>query len=164
MPRVRQGGMRNGSPGTAYPNRTDLARQPSLPARVATGQTYGKAKSQLDAQRTVPMARPSVPLASSPTAGAPGQSFPPPPGPGAPVQSPIPPGGFGDIHRPTERPFEPVTTGISSGPGAGPEALPPGPSNPTTNNNLSSLLAQVAQQTGSAAVRALAMHAQAAGT
>jgi hypothetical protein len=38
------------------------------------------------------------------------------------------PGDLGPFNRPTERPGEPLTTGIASGPGAGPEALRrPGP-------------------------------------
>ena len=160
MPRVRQGGMRNGTPGTQYPNRSDLAAQPSLPARVATDQTYGKAQSQLEAQRTIPMRPAPLPLPTSQPAGG-GVSTPGSPPPPAPPT----PGSFGDLHRPTERPFEPVTTGIPTGPGPGPEVFtgPIAPNAPTSNN-LSSLLSSIADQTGSAAVRALAAHAQAAGT
>jgi hypothetical protein len=59
-------------------------------------------------------------------AGAPPvQAAPPPPGPGGPAgQSATgPPAELGAFNRPTERPGEPLTTGIPSGPGAGPEAL-----------------------------------------
>jgi hypothetical protein len=35
--------------------------------------------------------------------------------------------------RPTERPNEPVTAGLPTGPGAGPEALSTGPQAPPTN-------------------------------
>src|SRR5215467_13379935 len=111
MVRPRQGGMRQGTPGQAYPNRTDLAAQPSLPARVATDQTYGKAQQQLQAQRTVPMAPP--PTLMGPTgpgpAAAPMPGAPPPGGP--PLPPPPEPGSFGPIDRFSARPGEPVTHG-----------------------------------------------------
>lgn len=151
--------MRSGTPGTAYPNRTDLGKQPSLPARVATDQTYGKAQSQLQAQAMVPMARPSVPMAPPAPGGPPAA---PPPAGGPPPPPAIPPGGFGDLHRPSERPTEPVTAGAALGAGPGPEVIPPGPSSPA-NTNLSQMLAQIAQSSGSAAVAALAQHAASAG-
>lgn len=155
--------MRNGTPGTAYPNRSDLGDQPNLPARVATDQTYGKAQSQLDAQKTIPMRRPSVPLPTQPQS-APGAA--PPSTPGAaptPAPPPVTPGSLGDLHRPTERPFEPVTAGAPIGPGPGPEANIT-PSGAPTPDHLSTLLASIASQTGSPAVAALAAHAQAAGS
>lgn len=152
--------MRSGNPGTPYPNRTDLGSQPNLPARVATDQTYGKAQSQLEAQRTIPMAPPSVPLAPGGASPAPGASSVVGSAPGAP---PVLPGGLGDLHRPTERPFEPVTAGAPTGPGPGPEALANGPANPAGNTTLSTMLAQVARSSGSQAVAALAQHALAAG-
>lgn len=75
---------------------------------------------------------------------------------------PIPPGHYGPLTRPTERPMEPVTAGIASGPGPGPEVLPT--AGQMTGNNLSAQLAQIAQVSGSDAIRALAQHAAAAGT
>jgi hypothetical protein len=165
MPRVRQapGGMRPGTPGQQYPNRTDLSSQPSLPARVATDQTYGKAQQQLQAQRTVPMAPPPS-LIPPPGAGPAG----PPPAPTAPgpaIGGPPPPpgpGALGPVDAFTNRPGEPVTHGAPMGVGPGPEALPtmavaaPG-------LGLSALLTQVAQATGSSAVQQLANHAVANG-
>lgn len=162
MPRGPRGGMRNGTPGTAYTNRSDLARQPSLPARVATDQTYGKAQSQLQAQHQVPMAPAPVALPPGAPAGSP--LAPQQPAGAPPPPMPIPPGAHGPLERPTERPTEPVTAGAPVGPGPGPEVLPQGPANPTANTNLSTLLAQVANQTGSSALQALAQHAAAAGT
>lgn len=158
MPRTRQGGMRAGTPGTAYQNRTDLGSQPNLPARVATNQTYGKGQSQLQAQQQVPMGPPKLAL---PPAPAPGPAPQPQPSPGAPpVPQPIAPGAFGDLHRPTERPFEPVTAGAAAGPGPGPEAL-----NliPQATNKVSDILQAAAQSTGSSALSGLAARAQAAG-
>lgn len=85
------GGPRQGTPGTAYPNRTDM----QLPA-VVPGQQYGQATAQAQAQQQVPMAT-------------------------------TPPGSMGAFSRPTERPGEPVTAGLPSGPGPGPEVLGSGP-------------------------------------
>src|SRR5581483_5643991 len=157
---MARGGMVPGRPGGNYPNRSDLTRQPSVPARVATGQTYGKAQQQIQAMRTVPM-RPPPATPAPPPGGQPQ----PVGGGGAPPSggAPMPPGGFGPLARPTERPGEPVTTGAPVGPGAGPETLPQGPSNPMLNSNLSQILQHAAQATGSSAVAELAQRAALAG-
>lgn len=112
--RANNGGARQGTPGGAYQNRSDLRTQK---IQTVPGQQYGQATAQAAAQRAVPMAgAPAVPAAS----------------PGAP-----PPAGLGptppppDPYRPTERPNEHVMTGLPVGPGAGPEALPIQPSSPT---------------------------------
>ncbi len=105
--RADNGGRRVGTPGTLYPNRSDLRQAP----KAAGGQEYGKAGAQIAAQRAVPLpAAPPVAPAPSPPGGAAG------PGPAGPAD-------LGPFNRPTERPGEPLTTGIPSGPGAGPEAL-----------------------------------------
>jgi hypothetical protein len=65
--------------------------------QAATGQTYGKATEQMNAQRAVPMGTP-------PTE----------------VQRPVP-GTLGSLTRPTERPMEPITAGANFG--AGPSAV-----------------------------------------
>lgn len=107
MPRPRKpgsGGPRTGAPGASYTNRSDL--NSALPARAATGQAYGQAGQQLAAQRAVPLA----------PAGAAQQ-----PGGGAPAQAA--PGSAGPFDRPSDRPGEPITSGLPVGPGAGPEAL-----------------------------------------
>lgn len=163
MPRTRQGGDRSGTPGQAYPNRTDIQQQPSLPARAAPGQTYGKATQQLNAQKIVPMAPPRVvlPPPVAPPSGPPGAA--PQLSAGAAPPSPGPaPGQLGDLHRPTERPNEPVTAGAPVGAGPGPEAIPQGPTSPQ-NTNLSRTLAQIAQSSHSQAVNQLAQRASAAG-
>jgi len=79
--------------------------------QAATGQTYGKATEQMNAQRAVPM-------------GA-------PPTEAQPVQRPVP-GTLGSLTRPTERPMEPITAGANFG--AGPSAIGAGipiPQSPT---------------------------------
>lgn len=103
MPR---GGRRSGRPGKAYANRTDL--NGPLPVQAASGQPYGARIAQERAQQAVPLAAPPRPA--------------PPPVTGPALAAPAP-GGLGDFLRPTERPNEPLTSGIDSGPGPGSEAL-----------------------------------------
>ena len=108
MPRAKgPGGMGAGG------NRTD--RPSTLPQSVAPSKQYGEAAQQLAAQRTIPMASGEVQVPSTATGGPPGPGGQPPPGPGE-----LPP-----LDAPTNRPTEPVTTGLPSGAGAGPEALKP---------------------------------------
>lgn len=91
---MARGGRRTGRPGVSYNNRTDL--QGAQPVRAATGQPYGQAQAQQQAQRAVPL---------------PQQEFVPP--------------NFGAFDRPTEMPHEPVTAGLPVGAGPGPEILNP---------------------------------------
>jgi hypothetical protein len=75
------------------------ARQP---IRVATGLPYGERKAQEEMQASAPMGAAPVSPVETPTAAA-------------PVGPPMPAGG---AFRPTERPDEPITAGIPSGPGS----------------------------------------------
>ncbi len=109
MVKIPRGGKRTGTPGTAYPNRTDLSKP--VPVQAATGQPYGAAKSQTDSQKVVPVAPPAPPAGGGP----PAQGTPAPQGP--------PPGGVGAFGRPTDRPGEPITAGLPTGAGPGPDAL-----------------------------------------
>ena len=105
--RADNGGDRAPTAGTSYPQRSDLRGQP---VTTAKGQAYGVAAAQAASQRVVPLAAapaPPAPTAPPSAAGA-GGALPPPP----------------DLYRPTERPGEPVTHGLPTGAGAGPEALP----------------------------------------
>ena len=112
MPR---GGKRQGKPGTPYQNRSDLTQAPS----AAPGQTYGVQAQQLRAQQTAPLPK-QAPPSLAPAAGPPGGPTPP----GAqPTQAPMQPGGLGPLHAPTDNPNQPLTAGLPSGPGPGPEAL-----------------------------------------
>lgn len=97
-------------------------------------QNYGQAGEQLAAQRAVPL----------PDMRAPGAAASPPPAPGAPLPAGNPPvpsadpraaamqaamgmtAGPGLLTGETARPNEPVTAGLATGPGPGPEALAPG--------------------------------------
>lgn len=83
----------------AYSNRTDLNNPAQKIARTAaTGQAYGKATEQLNAQKAVPMG-------ASPADAAPAT------GPS------VAPGGLGMFSRPTDVPAEPPTAGVNFGPG-----------------------------------------------
>lgn len=95
---MASGGPREATPGTAYPNRTDL-NAPKPPILRIPGQGYGEQAAQIAQQQAVP----------GPPPGVQGGWEPPP--------APTP------LHAPTERPDEPVTAGLATGPGPGPEAL-----------------------------------------
>ena len=88
MPRKGPGGIRTGTPGKAYSNRTDMNQNQgsTQPIAAAPNQPYGVASAQKAAQRTVPL----------PVAAAPIKPF----------------------SRPTERPNEPVTAGLPVGEGS----------------------------------------------
>jgi hypothetical protein len=75
------------------------------PARYISGGTYGQGQELMAQQQGAPMAQAQVPTAGRSEAMA----------SNLPQVTPI--------TAPTERPDEPVTTGIAMGPGAGPEAL-----------------------------------------
>lgn len=102
MPRKSRGGSREGTPGTAYGNRTDL----NMPISTVPGQAYGKQTQQREAQSAVPMGQ--SPVATPPMAQAP-----------KPVTAP----GSLPYLDATNRPAEPVTAGLPFGPGPGPEAM-----------------------------------------
>lgn len=109
MPRARTG---NGG------NRTDLLN-PRQPVRTAPGQEYGQADQQRQSQGSIPLAGAGAnPAASAPlsAATAPPPASAPPPPPRMPVQ-------VTPLTAPTERPDEPVTSGLPNSPGPGPEAM-----------------------------------------
>lgn len=103
------------------------------PITVPTGLPYGEAKALADAQRTLPVSQPpgSGPVgavASAPT-GAPAATGTADAAIGALGGFQHTPIGLG---APSARPNEPVTTGLPTGPGPGPEALaPPTPQVPS---------------------------------
>lgn len=88
MPRKGPGGIRTGTPGKAYSNRTDMNQNQgsTQPIAAAPNQPYGAASAQKAAQQTIPL----------PVAAAPIKPF----------------------SRPTERPNEPITTGLPIGEGS----------------------------------------------
>lgn len=108
---MARGGARAGAPGKSYSNRSDLNQA----VKVAPGQPYGQRQQLEQAQQAVPLPN-AQNLPAAPTQAA---------GPSAlPQGGPMPAlPGAQPFTRPTERPNEPVTTGLPVGAGAGPEAL-----------------------------------------
>lgn len=117
--RSNNGGPRQGQPGQAYSNRSDLRTQKIA---VPPSAEYGQGERLRRAQQ-------AVPLAAAPPAGV------PPPGPPGAAGGG---GGFAtpdstpNLLDPTGRPDEPLEHGMPFGPGAGPEALTPAPVNEVT--------------------------------
>lgn len=144
--RSNNGGARQGAPGAAYGNRSDLRTQkPS----AAPNQEYGKAGAQLASQRVVPMAGVDAAL---PPADTTAQAH------AAATAFPMP--SFGAFDRPTERPAEPLTHGAPTGPGAGPEILPGMGAAPA---GMAGLLRSIAGATGSSDLAELAARAESLG-
>lgn len=94
-------------------NRTDQ------PVQAATGQAYGEAKAQTDAQKAVPLPN---------QAGRMQQML--------EAARSHPMAKLTGLSAPTERPDEPFTSGLSMGEGPGPEVL--GPEDPGTDPDLQS--------------------------
>ena len=97
---MARGGVRTGTPGKSYGNRTDL-NKPSPSAQ------YGQGVAQQRAMQALPVAPPPAP---------------PRPNVPAPVQTGLP-DPLVPIDAPTGRPNEPLTAGAPVGAGPGPEAL-----------------------------------------
>lgn len=104
--------------------RTRQYQAPSAP----NNQAYGQRGDQVSQQRAMPI--PQAPVPSVPSGpSVPGPAGPTGPGPAGAPQAPdvlgaaqaFDPGP--PLMRPTERPGEPVTTGLPIGAGAGPEAM-----------------------------------------
>jgi len=96
-------------------NRTDLLSPKVSTTQTAPGQAYGKQTAQQQSMKIAPVGAPPA-AAPAPTGG--GGAGPPP----APTPPQTLPGDLKFLH-PTERPNEPLTTGMPTGPGAGPEVL-----------------------------------------
>lgn len=141
-----RGGPRQGQPGAAYQNRTDLNAAPAQPVRVATGQAYGVAGAQAASQQAVPLPAQAVPAAAPVNAHEAAAAY----------QMPA----FGPFDRPTERPDEPLTHGAPTGPGAGPEIIPGVGGAPA---GMAGLLRTIAGAVGSSDLEALAQRAESLG-
>lgn len=89
-----RGGPRSGKPGGSYSNRSDLQTGPRLVPAAPQGQPYGQAGQQLASQSIIPLAPPAPPAPPTP------------------------------LSAPTSRPDEPIQSGLSLGPGAGPDSIP----------------------------------------
>ena len=123
-----RGGARQGVTGKAYANRTDMnganvvgpqgqnLNANKLAATAVPGQAYGSAGAQLAAQKAVPMGATSSPIQSAPVAPVASAQQ----GGASPMagMQPVTP-----LAQPTTHGL-PITTGLPTGPGAGPEAMP----------------------------------------
>jgi hypothetical protein len=110
MPRTRRrspgsGGARQGAQGASYTNRQDLNEAPRQAVQTASGQPYGARTAQEQAQKAMPLPA-QAPIQPAGTAVA-------PPAYMTPDDVPT----FG---APSQRPDEPVTAGLSFGPGRTP--------------------------------------------
>lgn len=121
------------------------AGQPGQPVQAVSGQTYGDAKIQENLQQTMPAPniRPQIPAPPST------QQSQQPSTPSSPEQVSAPPidlasilqGQGGILRAPDDRPSIPITDGLSTGPGRGPEAL-------GVANSLQRTLTALANRTG----------------
>jgi hypothetical protein len=115
---------------------------------VPPGLPYGTRQAMEQAQASVP----APALRTNPTPQPPPQQG--RPGPGGPLAIPT----LAQIlARPTNRPDEPVTAGVPTGPG--PNVITSAPS----QGSISAILDRAAQASGSDTLRELAQRAQAAG-
>lgn len=99
------------------------------PVQVPTGGPYGSGVASAQAQQAVPL--PQAGAASSPVlegGGGPATGISPSGGPPSPDSAVMAAQGMPPINlnmgAPTDRPGEPITTGMAMGPGAGPIAPP----------------------------------------
>ena len=126
---------------------------------AAPGQPYGENIDQLQAQAVIPLPQQQPPVAGgNPTGPPPTQEGDPMANLLALAQGTPPPAG--GLFGPTQRPIEPITTGLPVGPGAGPEAIVQDRARMRTVADTFSMLADV---TGSPMYRRLAQQAQAQG-
>lgn len=122
------------------------------PPAAPTGMPYGEHGASIEAQRLMPVAAGNAPPPAGPAPAG---------GGGDPMLAALqgalgmaPPSG-GGLLDPSQRPSEPVTHGLPSGPGGGPEVLAP-----TTGTPLHQSLLQIAQTTGDPSVYELAERAR----
>lgn len=124
--------------------RTTMSGEKAQAVSPVAGQMYGAGVEQAALQRAMPAPQarsassPATPNAVPPTAAAGPNEPPMPSGPSRDDQFRLAmqaaqqmKGQPGLFNQPTDRPGEPVTTGLASGPGAGPEVLGTRGGNPT---------------------------------
>lgn len=109
--RANAGGHRQGTPGKAYANRTDLMNDYAPTQGLQTPAIGGLNPNPMPA--TGPPPPTGVPQAAVSQVGT-------APGPPGPL---VTPDQVTPMDAPTDRPYEPVTAGMAGGPGVGPEAL-----------------------------------------
>lgn len=126
MPRAKgRGGARQGTPGVAYPQRTDM-QAPKQAVTVGHSAQYGQATALAGAQQAVPLPNNA---AATQQAMQPG-SDPRVMGQQVAAGVDLAAEAGAPVFRPSDRPHEPVTAGAPLG--AGPSGLP-APPNPLVN-------------------------------
>lgn len=108
------------------------------PVQVPKNQPYGEAKQLADAQRAVPLANLRPDVTEMQRANE--------------VEAFDPFAGITPLDSPTRYPNEPVTSGLATGPGPGPEAMLPRP-----RARIVDALMALAEATNDPEIRALAM-------
>lgn len=105
-----RGGPRQGSVGQRYQNRSDMRTpgQRITPSNLPASQQYGQGVQQARSLSVAPTPGATVPQGSSPNSAP---------------QTVLQPGDVPSLSDPTANPNEPVTAGLSLGPGVGPEGL-----------------------------------------
>ena len=106
--RVNNGGPRQGQPGQQYQNRSDLRTQK---ISVPPSAEYGQGEQLRRAQQAVPLAGAPAPPAPTGAGGVP---------PANPLAGIIPASSTPTLGQPSRRPDEPITAGMSFGPGRTP--------------------------------------------
>lgn len=130
-----------------------MSGAPGQAVQAIQGQTYGDAARQEALQKTMPAPNAGVQATEPPTAGpAPEQpQTPEAPAPRLSLQDAMQriSGRGGLLTAPDDNPALPVTDGLMSGPGRGPEAM-------MANSTLGNTLRRLANQTGDPIFRELA--------
>lgn len=135
-----------------------IAGPPGQKVQAVVGQTYGDGVRQENLQRTMPapdvqMVQPPAPLPAATSSASPADNA------GPPMSQPPKlsfaeamqkiQGVGGLLRAPDDNPSIPVTDGLASGPGRGPEVL-------NANSQLGNTLRRLAMQTGDPIFRELA--------
>jgi hypothetical protein len=126
------------------------------PVQAPTGQAYGQAGQQQASQRAIPLPQRQAPTVSGAPTG-PQQQAAPPAGQAAGPQDLLQVAtefdpGITPLTAPSERMHEPVTAGLSLGPGPGPDIF----SQPARANRSADVLTALAQASGNDAFLELA--------
>lgn len=134
--------------------------RPTQPPQAPNAQAYGMRGDQMAAQRAMPLPQSAPPplskdIPTGPPAGPPGAPPAAPPAAAPPAQiNPEDPTllalaqqfdpGITPLGAPTEFPNEPITAGLSTGPGPGPEIF----QNPARNQRAAQVLRMLAFSSG----------------
>ena len=123
-----------GAPAGTYPSPTQgLVKKKTQPIRTPKSDAYGHNVQLEAAQKAAPLPD----AASAPMAPLPEAQL------QAAAAVPFPGSGQGILEQPTQRPTEPIQTGLPTGPGAGPEIL-----HPALQSPVAAVLNAIANATG----------------